>query len=87
MQIKGQVKFIGEVEQVTEKFRKRICVITVQNGQYQDDIATEFVQDNVSKLDDIAVNETVEISINLKSREHNGKWYSSIQGWKIESEL
>ena len=37
------------------------------------------------KIDEFAIkkDEEVNVSINLESREYNGKWYTDIKGWKV----
>ncbi len=38
------------------------------------------------KIDQFALNEgeTITASINLESREFNGKWYTDVKAWKVE---
>jgi len=87
MNLKGTVKHIGATETVgTKGFQKRIIVITTDE-KYPQHIPVEFVQDKCNLLDDIAEGETVDVSINLRGSEWNGKFYASINGWKIETEL
>ncbi|MFK5947292.1 MAG: DUF3127 domain-containing protein [Methylococcales bacterium] len=37
------------------------------------------------KIDDfkLKANETVIVSINLESREYNGRWYTDVKAWKV----
>jgi hypothetical protein len=87
MNIKGTVKVVFDTEEVGSKgFKKRILVVTTP-GEYPQHIPIEFVSDNVSKLDDVAEGESVDVSINIQGREWNGKYFSSIQGWKIETSI
>ena len=87
MNIKGTVKQVTETETVgTKGFLKRTLVITTDD-KYPQHIPIEFIQEKTNLLDDIAEGETVDVSINLRGSEWNGKFYASIQGWKIETEL
>lgn len=85
MNIKGTVKVLEDTQEIGEKgFKKRLIVVTTQE-QYPQDIAIEFTGDKTILLDEIAEGETVDVSINIRGREYNGKYYTSIQGWKIET--
>lgn len=37
------------------------------------------------KIDEFAIkeNETVDVSIDLESREYNGRWYTDVKAWKV----
>jgi len=85
MNIKGIVKVLEDTQEIGEKgFKKRLIVVTTQE-QYPQDIAIEFTGDKTNLLDEIAEGETVDVSINIRGREYNGKYYTSIQGWKIDT--
>ena len=85
MNIKGIVKVLEDTQEIGEKgFKKRLIVVTTQE-QYPQDIAIEFTGDKTNLLDEIAEGETVDVSINIRGREYNGKYYTSILGWKIET--
>lgn len=32
----------------------------------------------------IAIDDSLKVSIDLESREHNGRWYTEVRAWKIE---
>lgn len=34
----------------------------------------------------ISVGETITLSFDIESREYNGRWYTSIRGWKVEKD-
>ncbi|MDE7411437.1 MAG: DUF3127 domain-containing protein [Paramuribaculum sp.] len=34
----------------------------------------------------IAVGETITLSFDIESREFNGRWYTSIRGWKVDKD-
>ena len=83
MEIKGKVYQVGATEEVGQNgFRKRQLVIET-NEQYPQKLAIDFVQDKVSDLDNINVGDNVEVSINIRGSEYNGKFYTNLQGWKI----
>ena len=84
MQITGTIKHVFDTEQVNDKFKKRTVVITTKDGQYEQHIPIEFVQDNVDKLNDVGEGQEATIHINLRGREWNDKYFVNVQGWKIE---
>ncbi len=43
-------------------------------------------QDKVNELQGFNPGETLTISINIESREFNGRWYTDIRAWKIQRE-
>lgn len=58
------------IETVEDKFPKKVCVSAW-----------------AEKVDDLAkynINDVVKLSINLESREYNGRWYTDVRFWRIE---
>jgi len=83
MQVEGNIKLIGETVTFDSGFTKRQVVVTT-NDQYPQEIAVDFVKDNVNALDSFAVGQDVIVSVNLRGNEYNGNYYVSLNGWKIE---
>ena len=85
MEITGKIKLIGETETVGSvgTFKKRLIVISTEE-QYPQHVPVDFVQDKTSILDKYQVGEEVKVSVNVRGNEYNGKYYVSLNGWKIE---
>ena len=85
MEITGKIKLIGETEVVGSAgaFKKRLIVISTEE-QYVQHVPIDFVQDKTSVLDKYQVGEEVKVSVNVRGNEYNGKYYVSLNGWKIE---
>lgn len=89
MDISGKIKLINETQTFGEKgFRKRDVVLTTSE-EYPQMLLVEFVQDKCDILDNYAVGQDVNISINLRGREWINpegvaKYFNSIQGWRIQ---
>lgn len=84
MEITGKVVVIGQTESVGQNgFTKRLVVVET-NEQYPQKLPIDFVKDKTVLLDDISVGQEVKVQINLRGSESNGRWFSQIQGWKIE---
>ncbi len=84
MTVKGKIKLIGEVETFSNDFTKRQVVVTT-NEAYPQEIGIDFVKDKCALLDNYKVGQNVDISINIRGNEYNGKYYVNLNGWKIES--
>ena len=37
-------------------------------------------------MDGIQLGETIRVSINIESREYNGRWYTDVRAWRIQKE-
>lgn len=80
----GKVLHVGETEQVSDKFCKRLLVLDdPMSEKYPQQIPFEFVQDAVSKLDGVNIGDKVTVSFNLSGREWNGRYFGSNKGWRI----
>jgi hypothetical protein len=85
LELEGKLHQIG-AEQVVGSagtFKKRTIVIAT-NEQYVQHIPIDFVQDKCSILDKYTIGEEVKISVNVRGNEYQGKFYVSLNGWKIE---
>ena len=51
--------------------------------QYNPNIAFGLFGDKTALVDNIAIGQEIEVSFNLSSREHNGKWYTQADCWKV----
>ena len=85
-EIIGKVHFIGQTEVVGSAgtFKKRTIVIK-SDEQYPQTIPVDFVQDKCDLLDKYAIGQDVKVSINIRGNEYNGKYYCSLNGWRIEA--
>lgn len=81
----GKVHQVGETQVVGSAgtFQKRTIVIAT-NEQYVQYIPIDFVQDKCDILNNYKVGQEVKVSINIRGNEYNGKYYVSLNGWKIE---
>jgi len=80
----GKIIHIGQTEEVgTNNFKKRLVVVETSE-QYSQKIPIDFVQDKTSILDNYQIGNEVKVSINIRGNEYNGKYYCSLNGWRIE---
>lgn len=91
MELLGVLKVKGDEIQVSEKFKKREGVLTIDhNGQYPQHIPFQVTQDRCSILDKANVGDEIKLSFNFRGREwtdpkyNQVKYFMNLEGWKIE---
>ena len=88
MEIQGKITAINEVqsgEGANGTWSKQEFVIETLDSKYPKKVCISvWGADKVENLTKYnKVGDVVNCSIELESREFNGKWYTSIQAWKI----
>lgn len=63
-------------------YKQKMIVETY--GQYPKKVAVTFMNEKIGQLQQFPIGSAVKVSVNLESREYNGNWYDSINGWKVE---
>jgi hypothetical protein len=82
MQIIGKIKHIGETVAVSDKFKKREIVITIdEETKYPQHITFQVSQDKCDKLNGLQIGYELNVSFNLKGREWNGKYFNTLEMW------
>ena len=82
MELKGIIVKIGDIEHISDKFSKREIVIETA-GDYPQKISCQVSNKTIGLFDGKAEGQEVTASINIKGREHNGKYYNTIEIWKV----
>lgn len=91
MEIKGKIVEIGQLQQVSETFKKRDLVVEyAENPTYPEFIKFETLQDKTSMLDAYKVGQEVEVSFNLRGRpwtDKTGKtsYFNSLVVWRMNA--
>jgi hypothetical protein len=83
--LKGAVKLISEVKVISDKFSVREFVVTTPDAKYPQDILFQTVNDKMAILDSIGAGQEVEVSFNLRGREFNGRYYNTLDAWKVQT--
>jgi len=84
--VTGTVKVIGETQAFgTGDFTKRELILVVEDGKYPQEISIEFIKDAGQKLDALEVGQECTVTFDLRGREHNGRWFNSLNGWKLDA--
>jgi hypothetical protein len=66
-----------------KSWEKQSILIEQAGTEYNKEVVVSFFGDKVKSLRDINEGSEVNVSINLSSREYNGKYYHNIDGWFI----
>jgi hypothetical protein len=83
--IKGTIKSIGDVQVVSEKFQKVEFVI-ITDGKYPKLVAFQVTNDKIDNF--IKYNsegQVVEVKFNVESKEFNGRWFTNLTAWRVQS--
>jgi len=87
MQITGKLTTKLDRETGTSKsgksWEKQSIVIEQTGATFNKEVVVSFFGDKIKSLRDIEVGTEVNVSINLSSREYNGRYYHNIDGWFI----
>ena len=88
IKITGHVYHVGQVEQISEKFKKREFVIKTID-QYPQLVLIQVVNERCDVLDNIRLNDAVDAFINIRGREwtdRNGarKFFNTLEAWQIQ---
>jgi hypothetical protein len=82
--IKGAIKLINPIKVISDKFSVREFVVTTPDAKYPQDILFQTVNDKMAVLVSLGVGLQVEVSYNVRGREFNGRYYNTLDAWKIE---
>lgn len=85
LQLNGKVKAIFDTQTFGSGFTKREFVITTAE-QYPQDVKFELVKDKTGAIDKFAVGQSITVNFNVRGNEHLGKYYVSLQAWKLEAD-
>jgi single-strand DNA-binding protein len=85
--LKGKLIVKSEPRQVSEKFRVMDFVIEVQDQKYPQSIQFQLMNDRIAEMDKYSLGEELEVSFDIRGREYNGKYYNSLNAYKIESSI
>ena len=58
-------------------------IIVEQEGQYPKPVAVTLFGDKINLLNGIQINDKLNVSVNVESREYNGKYFTKVNAWKI----
>lgn len=83
-EIEGKLHKIFPMEQKTSSFAVREFVVEVPEGNYPQYVKFQVVQDRTGILDNFREGEKVKVSFDLRGREWQGKYFTTLNCWKID---
>lgn len=90
MEVTGIIKAKYDTNTVSERFKKRDFVLTLEaSSPYPQHVSFQLVQDKVSLIDNLNIGDEVKVLFNLKGREWTSpqgetKYFNTIDAWRIE---
>ncbi|MHB8261322.1 MAG: DUF3127 domain-containing protein [Bacteroidia bacterium] len=90
MEVIGIIKAKFDTTVVSERFKKRDFVVTIEPGSpYPQQVSFQLAQDKVSLIDNFNIGDEVKVLFNLKGREWispqgETKYFNTIDAWRIE---
>lgn len=87
--IQGTVESVGDTQQVSDKFRKRLMIITSPDAKYPQTYEITTTGDRCSLLDGFGEGDEVQLECNLKGRAWTSpsgqvKHFLSLEAWRVE---
>lgn len=80
--ISGKIIAVLQIEKFANS-EKRTFVIETE-GEHKNQIPFELWKDRVSLVSDANIGQTITVHFDPRGREYNGKWFCSLNCWKIE---
>lgn len=80
----GKLLKIYPTENKTATFSAREFVIEIPDGNYPQYVKFQAVQDRCNLLDNFREGEKIKVSFDLRGREWQGKYFTSLNAWRIE---
>ena len=80
----GKLHRVFPTEQKTSTFSAREFVVEIPDGNYPQYIKFQAVQDRCNILDNFKEGEQVKVHFDLRGREWQGKFFSTLNVWKID---
>ena len=84
--IKGAIKLINPVKVISDKFSVREFVITTAD-KYPQEVIFQTVNDKMDIIAPYGQGQVVTVSFNVRGREYNGKYYNTLDAWKVQGEV
>ena len=81
-----KITFISDIQTVGQNWLQKRTVILEEatDKDYKWGIAFDLIKDKVNLIDWFKVWDTVEVSLNFRATESNGRWFTNINAWSIK---
>ena len=85
--MKGAIKLINPIKVISDKFSVREFVITTADAKYPQEVIFQTVNDRMDVIAPYGVGQEVTVSFNVRGREYNGKYYNTLDAWKVQGDV
>ncbi|MDA8979796.1 DUF3127 domain-containing protein [Chitinophagales bacterium] len=85
LDITGRLHKVFDTEQKTESFKAREFVIETQ-GEYPQFVKFQLTQDRCDLIENYKEGDGLKVHFDLRGREWQGKYFTNLNAWKIETE-
>jgi hypothetical protein len=85
--MKGAIKLINPIKMINDKFSVREFVITTLDEKYPQDVIFQTVNDKMDVIAPYGQGQVVTVSFNVRGREYNGKYYNTLDAYKVQGEV
>ncbi len=65
------------------EWQRQEVVFEVMDGQYSRKVVVTFFNKE-AEVKSLVKGQSYTVSINLESREYNGRWYTNVNGWRVQ---
>ena len=85
--MKGAIKLINPIKVISDKFSVREFVITTPDAKYPQEVIFQTVNDRMDIIAPYGQGQEVTVSFNVRGREYNGKYYNTLDAYKVQGEV
>ncbi|PID90578.1 MAG: hypothetical protein CSA97_02210 [Bacteroidetes bacterium] len=72
-------------ESARGQWQRQDIVIALTDVQYPTKICVELFNNSAHLADNIPEGSRIRVSVNIQSREYQGRWFTGIRGWRLET--
>ena len=84
-EINGKLHKKFDTEQKTDNFQAREFVILLEDERYPQYIKFQLTQDRCDLIDKFDEGHDIKVHFDLRGREWNGKYFTNLNAWRIET--
>lgn len=87
MQLKGKIIQVLDLqtgEGANGQWKKQEYVLETTDSKYPKKVVFSLWKDKIDEFN-LSEGQDVDVSIEIESREFNGRWYTNVQAWRLNS--
>ncbi|MBL7915092.1 MAG: DUF3127 domain-containing protein [Bacteroidia bacterium] len=67
------------------QWKKQFFILEYMDGNYPKKLSVSVWGDKTESIRNLQPGANIKVSFNVDSREYNGRWYTDVRAWKIET--